>query len=117
MKKLFPLLVLVALLNGCKDVLDIGNESNKIEDIFTLTQSNVIDGKEIVFNVPADGIYILTLIDTRNDNVVTREKFKGTSGLNKKSIYTKSLTSKSFYLLLEDGNRFQIGKTLIILQN
>jgi hypothetical protein len=117
MIKLISILTLLFLVSGCKDVLDIGKESNKTEDIFTFTQSNVVDGKEIVFNLPAEGTYILTLIDTRNNNVVTREKFKGTSGLNKKNIYTNSLTSKSFYLLLEDDNRFQIGKTLIILQN
>lgn len=116
MKKRFLILAVIIFLGGCKDVYNVEEDSTKVEDIFTLNQSRVLDGSLISFNLPAEGTYILTLIDSQNNNIVTRERFKGKPGLNKMNVYSKSLSSKSFYLLLEDDNRFQIGKTLILLQ-
>lgn len=115
MKTRFLLLAVIFFLGGCKDVYN-NEDSARTEDIFTLTQSKVLDGGSVSFNLPTEGTYILTLIDTQNNNITTRERFKGKPGLNKMNVYSKSLSSKSFYLLLEDENRFQIGKTLILLQ-
>jgi hypothetical protein len=50
-----------------------------------------------------------------NNQVLTRERFIGQIGQNKKKIYTKSLSVKYLYLLLEDENKSKVGKTIIIV--
>ena len=85
--------------------------------------TNIFDNKEIVikntqeiqFELTKDGIYTLTLGDEITNQVLTREKFNGKIGINKKKIYTKSLSIKYLYLLLEDENKTKIGKTTIII--
>jgi hypothetical protein len=47
---------------------------------------------------------------------VTRERFTGKAGENKLTLYTKSLPTSYLYLLLEDGNKSQVGKTTIIIK-
>jgi hypothetical protein len=47
---------------------------------------------------------------------VTRERFTGKTGQNKLTLYTKSLPTSYLYLLLEDGNKSQVGKTTIIIK-
>jgi hypothetical protein len=47
---------------------------------------------------------------------VTRERFTGKIGENKLTLYTKSLPTSYLYLLLEDGNKSQVGKTTIIIK-
>jgi hypothetical protein len=47
---------------------------------------------------------------------VTRERFAGKTGQNKLTLYTKSLPTSYLYLLLEDGNKSQVGKTIIIIK-
>jgi hypothetical protein len=47
---------------------------------------------------------------------VTRERFTGKIGQNKLTLYTKSLPTSYLYLLLEDGNKTQVGKTIIIIK-
>ena len=58
----------------------------------------------------------LTLGDSVNNQVLTRERFIGQIGQNKKKIYTKSLSVKYLYLLLEDENKSKVGKTIIIVK-
>jgi hypothetical protein len=85
--------------------------------------TNIFDNKEIViknaqeiqFELLKDGIYTLTLGNEITNQVLTREKFNGQIGINKKKIYTKSLSIKYLYLLLEDENKTKIGKTTIII--
>jgi hypothetical protein len=50
------------------------------------------------------------------NQVVTRERFAGKTGQNKLTLYTKSLPTSYLYLLLEDGNKSQVGKTIIIIK-
>lgn len=73
------------------------------------------DGQEIQFELINAGLYTLTIGDSITNQVLTRERFTGQIGINKKKIYTKSLPIKYLYLLLEDQNKTKIGKTTIII--
>ena len=106
----------LALLSACRKVeipLPIV-ETNT--DIFSKTQTEVTDGQIITFDLKADGVYTLTIGDSVTNQVVTRERFTGKTGQNKLTLYTKSLPTSYLYLLLEDGNKSQVGKTTIIIK-
>lgn len=85
-----------------------------VEKIFNVSESSVVNGQSIHFDLPSVGTYTLTLVDKESGNVISREKFTGQSGENIKKIYTNSLQNRYLYLLLEDVTKTQIGKTLII---
>jgi hypothetical protein len=85
-------------------------------DIFSVNESSVTDGQVITFTLKADGVYTLTIGDESTGQVVTRERFTGKTGENKLTLYTKSLPTSYLYLLLEDGNKSQVGKTTIIIK-
>jgi hypothetical protein len=87
-----------------------------VVNIFSVKESNVSNGQEIQFELPKNGVYTLTLGDSVNNQVLTRERFIGQIGQNKKKIYTKSLSVKYLYLLLEDENKSKVGKTIIIVK-
>jgi len=115
MRKIFFILSLV-LLSACRKVdapLPIVATNT---DIFSTKQSEVTDGQEIKFNLKAGGVYTLTIGDSVTNQVVTRERFTGKIGENKLTLYTKSLPTTYLYLLLEDGNKTQVGKTTIIIK-
>jgi hypothetical protein len=84
-----------------------------VQKIFNVSESRVIDGQSIYFDLPSSGIYTLTLIDKVTDQVISRERFTGKMGENIKKIYTSSIQSQYLYLVLEDGSRTQIAKTTI----
>ena len=115
MRKICFILGLV-LLSACRKV-EIPLPVVEINtDIFSKTQTEVTDGQIITFDLKADGVYTLTIGDSVTNQVVTRERFTGKTGQNKLTLYTKSLPVTYLYLLLEDGNKTQIGKTTIIIK-
>jgi hypothetical protein len=114
MKKL--LYISVLFLIGCGGPEIEMPEGLSIDDIFSVSQSNVTNGESIHFDLPEKGTYTLTLIDKESGQVIGREKFIGQSGENVKKIYTKSLQSRYLYLLLEDVTKKQLGKTTIIIK-
>ena len=85
-------------------------------NIFSVSQSSVDNGQEIQFDLTKNGVYTLTIGDSTTNQVLTRERFNGQIGINKKKIYTKSLSVKYLYLLLEDENKSKVGKTIIIVK-
>ena len=85
-------------------------------DIFSVKESTVTDGQIITFDLKADGVYTLTIGNEATGQVVTRERFIGKIGQNKLTLYTKSLPTSYLYLLLEDENKTQVGKTTIIIK-
>ena len=87
-----------------------------VPNIFSVKESSVENGQEIQFELSKNGVYTLTLGDSVNNQVLTRERFIGQIGQNKKKIYTKSLSVKYLYLLLEDENKSKVGKTTIIVK-
>ena len=115
MRKICFILGLV-LLSACTKVELPTPVAPTNTDIFSVKESAVVDGQIITFTLKADGIYTLTIGDEVTKQVVTRERFTGKIGENKLILYTKSLPVTYLYLLLEDGNKTQIGKTTIIIK-
>ena len=115
MRKICFILGLV-LLSACRKV-EIPLPVVEINtDIFSKTQTEVTDGQIITFDLKVNGVYTLTIGDEATKQVVTRERFTGKTGQNKLTLYTKSLPTSYLYLLLEDGNKSQVGKTTIIIK-
>ena len=113
MKKL--LFILILALVGCKKI-EPPIITPPMVNIFSVPQSSVENGQEIQFDLVKNGVYTLTLGDSISNQVLTRERFNGQIGINKKKIYTKSLSVKYLYLLLEDDSKNKIGKTIIIVK-
>jgi hypothetical protein len=114
MKKI--LFILCLGLAACKKVEVIPTPPPENIKIFSVAQSSVENGQEIQFDLVKNGVYTLTLGDSISNQVLTRERFNGQIGINKKKIYTKSLSVKYLYLLLEDESKNKIGKTIIIVK-
>ena len=113
MKKL--LFILILSLIACKKVL-VAPVQLKVNNVFDASQNIITDGQEIQFDLTKNGVYTLTIGDSTTNQVLTRERFNGQIGINKKKIYTKSLSVKYLYLLLEDENKSKVGKTTIIVK-
>jgi len=111
MKKI--LFIFVILFVGCTKP-DLPTPTMPIEKIFNVTESKVVNGQSIHFDLPSAGIYTLTLIDKESGQVISRERFTGQTGENVKKIYTNSIQSQYLYLLLEDVTKKEISKTTII---
>ena len=114
MKKI--LFILILSLVACKKVEVIPTPPPVNVKIFDVRESSVENGQEIQFELTKNGVYTLTLGDSINNQVLTRERFNGQIGINKKKIYTKSLSIKYLYLLLEDENKSKVSKTTIIVK-
>ena len=84
--------------------------------IFDVAESSVENGQEIQFELTQNGVYTMTIGDSVSNQVLTRERFTGQIGINKKKIYTKSFSIKYLYLLLQDESKKQIAKTNIIVK-
>jgi hypothetical protein len=113
MKKI--LFILFISLVACRKVEVRPETKPTTADIFSVSQSTVSNGSEIMFNIKSAGKYTLTMGDSVTNQVITRERFIGKVGENKLKIYTSSLPVKYLYLLLEDEFKTQIGKTTIII--
>jgi hypothetical protein len=114
MKKLI-LISLIFLIGCTKPELPLPEVLAK-DDIFSVTESKVVNGQSIYFDLPSVGTYTLTLIDKESGQVISRERFIGQNGENIKKIYTNSIQSQYLYLLLEDITKKEIGKTTIIIK-
>jgi hypothetical protein len=112
MKKI--LFIFVVLLGSCTKI-DIPTPTMPVEKIFNVGESKVVNGQSIHFDLPSAGIYTLSLIDKESGQVISRERFTGQNGENVKKIYTNSIQFKSLYLSLEDVNKKEISKTIIII--
>jgi hypothetical protein len=114
MKKI--LFILVLTLVGCRKI-EVRPEPKPITtNIFSNAENTIDNGQEIQFDLTKNGVYTLTLGDSVSNQILTRERFNGQIGINKKKIYTKSLSVKYLYLLLEDTSKNKIGKTIIIVK-
>ena len=113
MKKL--LFILLLSLVACRKT-QVPPIPQPVPNIFSAKESSVENGQEIQFELTKIGVYTLTLSDSVSKQVLTRERFIGQIGQNKKKIYTKGLESKYLYLLLEDVTKNKLGKTIIIVK-
>lgn len=108
------LYIFLILLWGCTKP-ELPTPTPPIEKIFNVGESSVTNGQSIYFDIPSAGVYYLTLIDKVSGNVVSREKFNGQIGENVRKIYTNSLSKGYLYLVLEDVDKKEIKKTIIII--
>jgi hypothetical protein len=115
MRKIYFILGLV-ILSACRKVELPIPVAPTNTNIFNSKQTEVTDGQIITFDLKVNGVYTLTIGDSVTNQVVTRERFNGKIGENKLTLYTKSLPTTYLYLLLEDGNKTQVGKTTIIIK-
>ena len=114
MKKI--LFILVLTLVGCRKVAPVIVTPVATTNIFSKSENTIDNGQEIQFDLTKNGVYTLTMGDSTTNQVLTRERFNGQIGINKKKIYTKSLSVKYLYLLLEDENKNKVSKTTIIVK-
>lgn len=84
-----------------------------IVDIFTKSETSISNGEEIMFKLNVNDVYIIKLVDTQTNQVMSKEKITGKIGENKLRVYTKSLQSQYLYLVLEDVYKKEIKKTKI----
>jgi hypothetical protein len=85
------------------------------KEFFSVSENAVKNGDIINFSISTGGVYTLTMIDTVQNQVVSRERFTGKAGLNSLKIFTNSLPTKYLSVVLKDQNNNQIGKTKIII--
>ncbi len=113
MKKIIFILLLSLVACRKTQVIPIPEPVNK--EFFKYSENNVKDGDIINFNLTVEGVYSLTMEDTIQNQVISRERFIGKVGLNSLKIYTKTLPTKYLSVILKDQNNNQIGKTRIII--
>lgn len=111
MKKLLFILILA----GCTKTVPNPPTPQPNINIFDVKESSISNGQEIQFKLVKGGIYTLAIKDSTEKQVITRERFNGQTGVNKRKIYTKTLNGKYLYLVLEDSTKTQISKTAIII--
>ena len=114
MKKI--LFILCLSLIACRKVAPVVVTPIGTTNVFSNSENTITNGQEIQFDLSKDGVYTLTIGDSVTNQVLTRERFNGQIGINKKKIYTKGLQSKYLYLLLEDVTKNKLGKTKITIK-
>lgn len=87
------------------------------KEFFGVSENNVKNGDVITFTLNSVGAYTLTMVDTVQNQVITRERFTGKLGTNTLKLYTNTLPTKYLSVVLKDQNNNQIGKTKIIITN
>ena len=117
MKNIIILLCCVIFMISCTKVLNAPVQLKlNTTDFFTNTTNTISNGDSINFNLQTGGLYTLTMIDTVQNQVVSREKFTGKVGVNTLNIYTKTLTQTYLTVVLMDNNNNQINKTKITIK-
>ncbi len=87
MKKI--LFILILSLVACRKV-EVRPEPKPITtNVFSNAQNTIDNGQEIQFDLTKNGVYTLTMGDSVNNQVLTRERFIGQIGQNKKKIYNR----------------------------
>lgn len=111
------MLCCVIFMISCTKVLNapVQFKSNSIS-FFDNPMNVISNGDSINFTLQTSGIYTITMIDTIQNQVVTREKFNGKVGSNTLNIYTKALTQTYLTVVLMDNNNNQINKTKITIK-
>ena len=100
---------------SCKKTVPFTPVSPTNVEFFSLSENTVKNGDMMNFTLTTVGTYTLTMIDTVQNQVVSRERFTGKVGLNSLKIFTNTLPTKNLSVVLKDQNNNQIGKTRIII--
>lgn len=79
--------------------------------IFDVEQSSVVDGQEISFQIITNTQHQL-IISTQEGSVITKESFQPQVGINTRKIYTNSIPSGVYNLILVNDVE-ELNKTTI----
>jgi len=110
MKKYLIFLLLIVL--SCqKDELEPIGGIEREDMIFAVTESKVVDGQTIFFNILSEEEHTLIIFDEETQSVVAKESFQPRVGLFDRRIYTKSLPKKRLQLILKTTE--ELEKTYI----
>lgn len=109
------ILFCTVLVIGCRKVYVEPTPPPSTTDIFSVKEISVTNEQPLVFSLKSDGLYTLTLFDSTAQQVVMRERINGKSGVNSFKLYTKSLSVKYLYMILENESGSEIGKTLLVI--
>jgi len=110
MKKYLIFLLLIVL--SCqKDELEPIGGIEREDMIFAVSESKVVDGQTIFFNILSEEEHTLIIFDEETQSVVTKESFQPKVGLFDRRIYTKSLPKKRLQLILQTTE--ELEKTYI----
>ena len=110
------ILCCVAFIIGCtKMEIEPMPQPKPVVDVFSVSESTIADGQEIMFKLTSDSTYILKLVDKATNQTISKERIIGKVGENKLKIYTKSIQNRYLYLVLENVNKVEIKKTTINL--
>lgn len=112
------ILCFVVFMISChkEEIVPIPETTNPNVDIFTISETSVSNGDDIMFKLSSDSTYILKLVDKTTNQVISKEKIIGKIGENKLKIYTKSIQTQYLYLILENINKQEIKKTTVIIK-
>lgn len=113
--KIIILCCVVFIISCHKEEINPAPPPKTVVDIFTQAETSISDGDEIMFKLTSDSTYIIKLVDQTTAQIISKEKIIGKIGENKIKIYTKSLPSKYLYIVLEDNNKIQKGKTKLTI--
>ena len=109
------LLCCVIFMVSCRKTVQPTPVSPTNKEFFTSSETSVKNGDVMNFSLTNGGVYTLIMIDTIQNQVISRERFTGKVGLNSLKIYTNSLPTKYLSVVLKDQNNNEIGKTRIII--
>jgi len=110
MKKYLIFLLLIVL--SCqKDELESIGGIEREDMIFAVSESKVVDGQTIFFNILSEEEHTLIIFDEETQSVVTKESFQPKVGLFDRRIYTNSLPKKRLQLILQTTE--ELEKTYI----
>ena len=105
------IIILFLFLFSCqKDFID----TDVIPSFFDKNNQEVVSSQIINFNLPNDGIYYLLFVNTDGE-LVAREKFTGTEGLNSRTIHVGLLDQQEIYLILYNSNQNKLQEVLLKL--
>lgn len=100
---------------SCRKTIPIVTEQPTNVEFFSLSENKVKNGDVININIKTGGVYTLTMVDTVQNQIISRERFTGKVGLNSLKIFTNTLPTKYLSVVLKDQNNNEIGKTRIII--
>jgi plastocyanin len=111
MKKLLVFLFLVLI--SCEKEEIIIDTTPTYNMVFESNYQSIKDGQDISFITVSTDDHQLTI--HLDNSVVTKEKFTPTLGLNTRKIFTKSLNSGEYKLVLQTGTQI-LNETLIVVE-
>jgi hypothetical protein len=114
MKKWVVLLMLLSIFS-CQKEEFLVEPQPVITYIFEEFETVVSNGQELNFKLSSADNYSLRVYNTLNNNLITKENFNGTVGTNTKKIFTSTLTSGKYKLVLYKGSEI-LETTFIIVE-